>query len=108
MTPQDHIALLNRIFPPSVLLPPALLAFAMPFLYRSSIRLKTIPSHPLAAIMSTVTGRNSLCCVIVEKYSACPTIHTLAHAHGLMDGNMNILGTTISGAPEKMLIVEVA
>lgn len=58
--------LLSKISPPDTPLCPGKLFFNIPTLYKSSIKLNNIPSHPFAAIKFAVTGRYSTCPVIVE------------------------------------------
>ena len=53
---------------------PVLGTFNIPAAVNASASAKIIPSHPLAAMISTVTGRNSSCSVTVELYAACPTV----------------------------------
>ncbi len=61
-----HIPLLNNTSPPPSTVCPAALALTTPAFCNSKTKLKIIPSQPLAARMSTVTGRYSVCWVMVE------------------------------------------
>lgn len=51
--------------------------FRMPASFRAAASSKSIPSHPFAATISTVTGRNSVFKVMVDWYDAWPTTNLL-------------------------------
>jgi hypothetical protein len=65
-------SLRSKISPPVIPLLPLNAVFTIPLACNASIKLNSIPSHPFAAIRSTVTGRYSTCPVIVELYGASP------------------------------------
>lgn len=84
----DHCrsaVLLAKITPPFSRVLPATGVVAMPASTSFWIRVKSMPSQPLATMKSMVTGRTSTWFVTVELYLACP------------------IGTTKSGASEKGL-----
>lgn len=101
------LCLLNRICPPVVSLYPARLDFSIPAFTKSCTNPKIRPSHPLAAMMSTVTGKTSSWRVMLEKYAAEPTgADCVSSGLGSQRSKIKwhyILGTTKSGPPQNGL-----